>query len=81
MPNSIHYPQTTLEERQQLFDLWAANGDVTAACTQLQLSRATFYYWKDAFATGGYQGLAQDPATPNEQTNVDPIRHPLDEVM
>lgn len=62
MSKPIYYPQTTKEERMQLFNLWETTGSVTEACAKLKLSRATFYYWKDAFITGGYHALSQDPA-------------------
>lgn len=67
MVKPIYYPQTTEEERTQLFNLWETTGNVTEACAKLKLSRATFYYWKDAFVTGGYRALSQHPAELAEQ--------------
>lgn len=80
MSKPIYYPQTTEEERMQLFNLWETTGSVTAACEKMKLSRATFYYWKDAFVTGGYRALAQDPAALDAQRTA--IPQPLaDEII
>ncbi len=68
MPKPIYYPQTTVEQRMQLFNQWEITGNVSDACAKLQLSRATFYYWKDRFLTGGYSALAQDPSALEEQS-------------
>lgn len=63
MSNPIYYPQTTVEQRMQLFNLWEVTGSVTTACATLAVSRATFYYWKAAFVNGGYRALATDQPT------------------
>ena len=69
MSNPIYYPQTTVEQRMQLFNLWEVTGSVTTACATLKLSRATFYYRKAAFVNGGYRALAADQPIAETSTN------------
>jgi len=72
MSKPIYYPETTEEERMQLFNVWELTGSVTEACAKTKLSRATFYYWKDAFVTGGYRALAQEPMKAEHQRTAIP---------
>ena len=72
MPKLIHFPQTTVEQRMQLFNLWEVTGSVTTACATLELSRATFYYWKAAFVNGGYHALQAEQPVPETQRDALP---------
>jgi len=55
----IHFPQTTAQQRQLLFETWEETGNVTAACHTAHVGRGTFYYWKPRFDEDGYGGLAK----------------------
>jgi transposase len=55
----IHFPQTTAQQRQLLFETWEETGNVTAACRAAHVGRGTFYYWKPRFDEDGYAGLAE----------------------
>ena len=55
----IHFPQTTAQQRQLLFETWEETGNVTAACRTAHVGRGTFYYWKPRFDEYGYAGLAE----------------------
>jgi transposase len=53
----IHFPLTTAQQRRLLFETWEATGDVDLACRTAHMGRATFYYWKPRFISGGYAAL------------------------
>ncbi len=53
----IHFPLTTASQRRLLFETWEATGNVDLACRTAHLGRATFYYWKPRFTSGGYAAL------------------------
>ena len=55
----IHFPLTTAQQRQLLFETWQATGKVTAACRTAHVGRGTFYYWKPRFDAHGFSGLAE----------------------
>jgi transposase len=55
----IHFPQTTAQQRQLLFETWEEMGNVTVACRTAHVGRGTFYYWKPRFDEYGYAGLAE----------------------
>ncbi|WP_110519935.1 hypothetical protein [Herpetosiphon llansteffanensis] len=57
MTKRIHFPLTTAQQRQLVFETWEATGDVMLACRTAHVSRRTFYYWKPRFITGGYAAL------------------------
>ncbi len=48
---------TTPQQRQRLFEVWHATGNVTEACRTARVSRGTFYHWKPRFDEQGYAGL------------------------
>lgn len=50
---------TTPQQRRLLFEIWEETGNVTKACSQAHVGRATFYYWKPRFAANGYAGLEE----------------------
>jgi transposase len=50
---------TTSQQRKLLFEIWEASGNVTQACHQAHVGRATFYYWKPRFDANGYPGLEE----------------------
>src|SRR5262245_29004668 len=53
----IHFPTTTGQQRQLLFESWEASGNVSEACRKAHVGRGTFYYWKPRFEEQGYAGL------------------------
>jgi transposase InsO family protein/transposase len=55
----IHYPRTTVSQRELLFKTWEATKDIAKACTIARVSERTFYNWKPRFETGGYEALKQ----------------------
>ena len=55
----IHFPLTTAQQRQLLFETWQATGNVTVACRKAHVGRGTFYYWKPRFAAQGFSGLEE----------------------
>ena len=55
----IHFPRTTAQQRQLLFETWEVSGDVEAACRQAHVCRQTFYNWKPRFEAGGYAALVE----------------------
>jgi len=55
----IHFPRTTADQRQLLFETWEATQDVTASCQRAHVARGTFYYWQPRFELGGYPALEQ----------------------
>jgi hypothetical protein len=55
----IHFPQTTAQQRQLLFETWEETGHVTQSCRKAHVGRGTFYYWKPRFDESGYAGLAE----------------------
>lgn len=55
----IYYPETTAQQRHQLFEIWEKTGDVNLACNKARVSRSTFYYWKERFEKGGYAAIAK----------------------
>lgn len=59
MKKRIHFPLTTAQQRQLLFETWEATGNVTLACHTAHVGRRTFYYWKPRFDAGGYPALEQ----------------------
>src|SRR3712207_1760955 len=59
MTKRIHFPLTTAQQRQLLFETWEATGDVEFACRTAHVSRRTFYAWKPRFTVGGYAALEQ----------------------
>jgi len=54
-----YYGYTTFQQRQLLFETWAATGNVTYACRKAKVSRGTFYRWKPRFEAAGYDGLRE----------------------
>jgi transposase len=50
---------TTPQQRKLLFEIWEETGNVTKACSQAHVGRATFYYWKPRFDANGYAGLEE----------------------
>ena len=70
----IHFPQTTAQQRELLFETWEATGNVTEACRKAHVGRGTFYYWKPRFDEHGYAGLEEfESRAPKE-----PYRTPPD---
>ncbi|OQY32799.1 MAG: hypothetical protein B6243_07080 [Anaerolineaceae bacterium 4572_5.2] len=65
----IHYPRTTVSQRELLFKTWEATKDVAKACSTARVSERTFYNWKPRFETAGYEALEQfashAPKNPN----------------
>jgi transposase len=59
MTKRIHFPLTTAQQRQLVFETWQATGDVELACRTAHVSRRTFYAWKPRFTAGGYAALSQ----------------------
>lgn len=55
----IYYPKTTFSQRQVLFQVWEETQNVAEACRQARTSESTFYYWKERFESGGYEGLRE----------------------
>ena len=55
----IHYPRTTVSQRELLFKTWEATKDIAKACTTARVSERTFYNWKPRFETEGYEALEQ----------------------
>jgi len=55
----IHYPRTTVSQRELLFKTWEATKDTAKACTTARVSERTFYNWKPRFETEGYEALEQ----------------------
>ena len=55
---TTYFRQTTPQQRKLLFETWQATGNVALACRKAQVSRQTFYNWKDRFQTYGDAGLA-----------------------
>jgi transposase len=55
----IHFPRTTAQQRQLLFETWEATNDVGEACRKAHVCRQTFYNWKPRFEAGGYEALAE----------------------
>jgi transposase InsO family protein/transposase len=53
----IHFPRTTAQQRELLFETWEATGDVDEACRRAHVCRQTFYDWKPRFDAGGYAAL------------------------
>jgi hypothetical protein len=39
----IHFPRTTADQRQLLFETWEATQDVTTFCRRAYVARGTFY--------------------------------------
>ncbi|MEZ4706742.1 MAG: helix-turn-helix domain-containing protein [Caldilineaceae bacterium] len=70
----IYYPETTAKQRYKLFEVWQKTGDVTLACRKAQVSRSTFYYWKERFEQGGYPAIAK----PKSNAPKNPRRTPPD---
>lgn len=60
MIKRVYYPKTTVQQRVHLFTEWKASGDVNQACTNAQVSRSTFYYWRDRFLENGFAGLSEE---------------------
>ncbi|MBV7330258.1 helix-turn-helix domain-containing protein [Chloroflexi bacterium TSY] len=56
-PNDKQSNTTTPQQRHQLFRLWEETGNANEACRRTGVSRATFYYWKPRFHSGGYDAL------------------------
>ncbi|MEM7134156.1 MAG: helix-turn-helix domain-containing protein [Chloroflexota bacterium] len=56
--NSISYNSNLAAQRRcKLFTIWEKTGSIQKACTETQMSRSTFYYWKERFEEGGYSAL------------------------
>lgn len=55
---TTYFRQTTPQQRKLLFETWQTTGNVALACRKAQVSRQTFYNWKDRFQTYGDVGLA-----------------------
>jgi transposase len=55
----IYFRFTTPQQRKLLFEVWEATRNVTQACVQAHVGRATFYYWKPRFDEKGYAGLEE----------------------
>jgi transposase InsO family protein/transposase len=55
----IHYPRTTVSQRELLFKTWEATRDIAKACSIARVSERTFYNWKPRFETAGYEALEQ----------------------
>ncbi len=55
----IHYPRTTVSQRELLFKTWEATKDIAKACTLARVSERTFYNWKPRFEAAGYEALEQ----------------------
>ncbi len=55
----IHFPRTTFSQRQLLFQIWEASGDVDNACQTAHVCQSTFYRWKPRFEEGGYEALKE----------------------
>ncbi|MEZ4657249.1 MAG: helix-turn-helix domain-containing protein [Caldilineaceae bacterium] len=70
----IYYPETTSQQRHQLFEIWEKTGDVNLACNKARVSRSTFYYWKERFDKGGYAAIAK----PKSNAPKNPRRTPPD---
>ena len=69
----IHFPQTTAQQRQLLFETWAETGHVTQSCRKAHVGRGTFYYWKSRFDESGYAGLTEFVSrAPQEPQRTDP---------
>jgi transposase len=73
MTKRIHFPLTTAQQRQLLFETWEASGNVTLACRTAHVGRRTFYYWKPRFDAGGYAALDQfTSSAPKQPRRTDP---------
>ncbi|MEM7132155.1 MAG: helix-turn-helix domain-containing protein [Chloroflexota bacterium] len=59
---------TTLQQRNLLFQSWEATGNISEACRRANVSRRTFYYWRERFEEGGYAALQAD-GPPKPQGN------------
>ena len=70
----IYYPETTAQQRYQLFQIWEKTGDINLACNRARVSRSTFYYWKERFDKGGYAAIAK----PKSNAPKNPRRTPPD---
>jgi transposase len=69
----IHFPRTTAQRRQLLFETWEASGDVEEACRKAHVCRQTFYNWKPRFEAGGYAALAEFAShAPKEPYRISP---------
>ena len=68
----IHYPRTTVSQRELLFKTWEATKDIGQACTLARVSERTFYNWKPRFETAGYEGLEQFASHAPKQPNRTP---------
>ena len=60
---------TTPQQRKLLFEIWEETGNVTKACSQSHVGRATFYYWKPRFDANGYAGLEEFESRVAHQLN------------
>lgn len=54
-----YYGNTTLQQRQLMFETYEASGSVTKACEKAHVSCGTFYRWKKRYTEHGYAGLAE----------------------
>jgi len=61
MSKSVHYRQTTYEQRVVLFEEWErlghAHGSVTMSCKKAHTSTHVFYNWVERYLEYGIEGL------------------------
>ena len=55
--SNYYTAKTTKEQRYTLFKTWETTGSVIQACEEANVSRSTFYHWKERFMQDGYAAL------------------------
>ena len=71
--NTYDYRTTTSQQRQLLFKTWQETGSIAKACHAAQVSRSTFYYWRERFEKGGYPALEEERShAPKNPRRIDP---------
>lgn len=61
MAKTVHYRETTFDQRKVLFEEWERlgrkYGSIKAACAKAHVSRNVFYNWRDRYFEMGIEGI------------------------
>ncbi|MDH7487601.1 MAG: integrase core domain-containing protein [Anaerolineae bacterium] len=73
VPLRPYFRPTTASQRELLFRVAEATGNVSQAARQAHMGRSTYYYWRGRYLANGLADLAQERSRAPKRTRIAPV--------